>query len=125
LGGDRRAVCKKSDFNKTLRARKARAGIAKGAWVGAGREIARKQRGAQRLAIGKSFLSWTQKHANFGDIRTRLRAFRAQADLINKARHAKSSYVIKDSHKKKAVYWGGRKTLKWYRRAAKQALDKA
>ncbi|MGA0846890.1 MAG: hypothetical protein ACO3RV_10130 [Luteolibacter sp.] len=124
LNGGKKAICKQSDFRKALTARKTRAGMAKGAWLGAGKEIAKRQRGSDRLTIGKGFLSWTQKHTHRGAARASMMAFRAAADLINKARHSASDYVIKDSHKRKAVEWGGRKTLKWYQHAAKKALDK-
>jgi len=66
LGGDRKAICRKADFNKALRARKTRAGMAKGSWIGAGQRLARRQRGAKRINIGKNFLSWTHRHANKG-----------------------------------------------------------
>lgn len=125
LSGDQKALCKKSDFNKALRARKVRAGMAKGAWLGAGAEIAKRQRGASRLTIGKNFLGWTRKHDHRGKADRRGVPFRPSVILRNEARHTSSSYVVKRGHMKKAVYWGGRKTLTWYRRAAKEALDKA
>jgi hypothetical protein len=123
LGGDRKAICRKADFNKALRARKTRAGMAKGSWIGAGQRIARRQRGAKRINIGKNYMGWAQKHADKGTA-TQTGRFRAIANLISKARHTRSSYVLKKSKIKGAVQKGGRNTLRWYKRAAKKALDK-
>lgn len=125
LSGGQKALCKKADFNKALRARKLRGGMAKGAWLGAGMEIARRQRGARQISIGKNFLGWTQKHKGRGEAKRSGTMFRPSAELRNKAKHTSSSYVVKKGHMKKAVMMGGRKTLTWYRRAAKAALDKA
>jgi len=125
ISGEQKALCRKSDFTKALRARKVRAGLAKGAWIGAGMDIARRQRGGRRISIGKNFLGWTHKHKGRGDAVRTGTPFRPTATLKNKARHSSSSYVIKRGHMAKAVMMGGRKTLNWYRKAAKQALDKA
>lgn len=125
LAGSQKALCKLSDFNKAKAARNRQAGMAKGAWLGAGEEIAKRQRGASRLTLGKSFLGWTRKHDHRGKADRRGVPFRPSVILRNEARHTSSSYVVKRGHMKKAVYWGGRKTLTWYRKAAKEALDKA
>lgn len=118
-------VAKKSDVNKVIRARKKHAGMAKGAWLGAGQKIAKAQTGANQIRIGKNFLGYAQKHSGLGAVRKKFGGFRPHADLVNKARHSGSRYVMKSSAVRRARLWGLRKTIKWYNRAAKEALDKA
>jgi hypothetical protein len=61
-----RYICKQADFNKVVRSRTKLWGAAKGAWIGAGQDVARRQSGMNRISIGKNFLSWAQKHASKG-----------------------------------------------------------
>ena len=122
--GGRKAICRKSDFTKALSIRRRRGGIAKGGWVGAGQAIAKRQRGANRIKIGKNYLSWTQKHTQAGTAKRTGSLFRPTADIINKARHTRSQYVINKGEMRRAVMWGGRNTLKWYKRTARAMLKK-
>ena len=108
---------------KVIKNRSARAGIAKGAWLGAGVDIARKQKGAQRINIGKNFLGYAQKHSARGSASTTMDPFNPIAFLKNKSRHSASGYVLSEQEKAKAVGFGLRKTISWYRVAAKTALD--
>lgn len=118
-------IAAKSTLAKVRRERGIRAGIAKGAWLGAGQEIAKRQRGAQRINIGKGFLSYAQKHASRGTARASGNPFRPIAFLMNRARHSASGYVLSESEKNKALGFGLRKTISWYRHATKQALEKS
>lgn len=120
-----RKVAKKSDVNKVISLRRKKAGMAKGGWLGAGQDIAKAQRGTQRIRIGKNFLGYAQKHSDMGEVKKRFIPFRPAAELRNRAKHTRSSYVMKSSTIRRARYWGLRKTLTWYRRAAKASLDKA
>lgn len=125
LPPDRRGVARESDFRKAFRIRSMRAGMAKGPWIGAGHDLARAQRGTQRVTIGKNFLSYAQKHARLGSARRPRVGFRAIASVNNRAKHTSSSYVLKRGAIRTALAWGARKTATWYRRAAKAKLDKA
>ena len=67
LPRDQRYICKQSDYNKVATRRAKLWGAAKGAWLGAGRDIARRQSGLDRINIGKNFLGWTARHHGKGN----------------------------------------------------------
>ena len=115
-------ISSKSILAKVRRARFLRAGIAKGGFIGAGMAIARHQRGGNRIAIGRNFLGYAQKHADKGTAQATGSPFRPIAKLINKSRHSGSGYVLSDAEKSKAVGYGFRKTLNWYRQATHRAI---
>jgi len=119
-----RKVCTEATFKKAMRDRFKLAGIAKGAWIGAGQDIAKHQTGQDRIAIGKNFLAYSQKHASRGHGIPAKSGFSPVAVLENKAAHSASSWVLKDSSKRSAVAFGARKTITWYRKALKAKLDK-
>ena len=108
---------------KVVRMRSVRAGIAKGAWIGAGVEIAKKQKGANKINIGKNFLGYAQKHSARGDAKATANPFNPIAFLRNKSAHSGKDYVLSQKEKDNAVGFGLRKTINWYRMAAKKALD--
>lgn len=110
---------------KALRVRNAAAGMAKGGWLGAGMEIARAQTGQGRINIGKNFLGYAQKHSRKGNAQKPISPFRPVATLNNTMRHSGKSNVISNGATAKAIGFGLRKTIQWYRKAAKQSLDKA
>jgi hypothetical protein len=118
-------IASKSTMTKVRRLRFLRAGIAKGGFIGAGMAIARHQRGANRIAIGQNFLGYAQKHAERGTARATGSPFKPIAKLINRSRHSGSGYVLSDAEKSKAVGFGFKKTLAWYRHAAKRAIDQS
>ena len=66
LRREERYVCKRADFNKVVRDRAKRWGVAKGAWLGAGDRISRMQKGLDRNTIGKNFLRFAQRHKKAG-----------------------------------------------------------
>ena len=120
---EERAVCKRSDMNKTLVRRKKLAGIAKGSWIGAGRKLARRARGPNPPRIGKNFMNWTQKHADKGNgkLRTALLG-KSHVLLISNAPHTKDKGILPPRLVKDAVKRGWKKTLNWYRREVKRRL---
>lgn len=118
------AICTLTIFRKAMKIREANSGMAKGAWLGAGAKIALKQKGAERISIGKNFLSYAQKHSSKGDASVTSDVFKPIGKLINKARHSGSNYVLTDGAKAKAVGFGLQQTIRWYRSAARKALDK-
>lgn len=111
-----------SVVNKVIRARKKRNGIAKGAWLGAAHDIARYQTGADRINIGRNFLSYAQKHAALGKATRTASAINPLATLINTAEHSRSPYVLSHSESMKAIRFGLTKTIKWYEMTARRAL---
>lgn len=111
------AVCRKTTFRKAFALRKRLAGKAKGPWLGAAMDIAKMQRGARQIRIGKNFMSYAQKHSAKGKAKKPLRGPFPIARLINNAAHVADSYVLKRSQITKALSMSGRKTLTWYKRA--------
>ena len=113
-------VVKRTVFEKALKARFARAGMAKGGWLGAGQDMAKHQTGAQRITIGKNFISRAQKHSGFGKADAPRNGFFAVGYLHNRASHVASRHVLRSSAIDKSMVWGLRKTLSWYRAAMKR-----
>lgn len=119
------AICTIDVFNKAMKGRFARAGMAKGGWLGAGADIAKRQTGTDRINIGKNFLGYAQKHSAKGSATATANPFRPIASLKNGAKHSGSSYVLSEKEKRKAILFGARKTLSWYKHATKRKLDSA
>lgn len=111
-------------LKKAVAIRMKRAGIAKGGFIGAGQDIARAQTGMDRINIGRNFLSYAQKHAAFGDATKPRSGFNPSATLRNKASHTSKDYVLKKSAVDKAIGFGLRKTISWYR-AAMRRVDRS
>ena len=105
---------------RTLLARRKRAGIAKGGWLGAGQDIAQAQKGTDRISIGKNFLGYAQKHSKYGNATRPREGWSSFALLSNRAGHSASSHVLKRSHAQSAIDWGLKKTITWYRSALKR-----
>lgn len=66
LNPSEKYLCRRSVFNKVATKRERLWGVAKGSWIGAGQSAAKKQKGLDRISIGKNFLSWAQRHADKG-----------------------------------------------------------
>jgi hypothetical protein len=119
-----RKVCTEAVFKAAMKIRFKNAGMAKGGWLGAGMVIARMQSGTERINIGKNFLSYAQKHSNYGTAKPPMNGYSPTAEMFNRVRHSGARTVLSDKAKNAAIEWGLRKTLTWYKKATKQALDK-
>lgn len=113
-----------ANLKKALRIRNQLAGMAKGGFLGAGQEIARAQTGTNRISIGRNFLGYAQKHARFGSATRPTDASRPMVSLINTVRHTSDNDVVAPTAERKAVSFGLTKTLQWYRKAARDSLDR-
>lgn len=122
---EEKRCCSLAQFNKARRIRYQAAGAAKGPWLGVGQKLARLQRGAGQIKIGKNFLGYAQKHAKYGDARPPRGMLNPTAFLVNKVSHVGNPYVLKKGAIFNAIRWGAINTLKWYRAAARAALKKA
>ena len=123
LPQDEIGIAPKGIVAKVRKLRAERAGAAKGPWLGAGVDIARRQTGTDRINIGKNFLGYAQKHSARGSATATANPFRPIASLKNGAKHSGSSYVLSEKEKRKAILFGARKTLSWYKHATKRKLD--
>jgi len=117
---------KKNVFGQTLKLRKKRAGKAKGAWLGAGEKAAAKQKGNDRISIGKNFMSYAQKFSRRGNARfSGMLLSKKFCTLVNTYYHAQLKRVVSASARINAVRIATEKTLKWYKKANKaNALKK-
>jgi len=125
LSIDQRKVCTPKVFKDAMRIRFKLAGMAKGAWLGAGQDIAKAQQGADRINIGKGYLSWTQKHSRRGHGTPAKSGWSPSAILKNNAAHSASPHVVSARAKNESISAGLDKTVKWYNKALKAKLDKA
>lgn len=112
-------------FRKAMKERFKRAGMAKGGWIGAGKNLARFETGTQRIGIGKNWVSYAHKHEKRGSAKPPRSGFFPIGELLNGYAHSASPHVLAKSAAKASIMWGLRKTISWYRKAAKIALDKA
>jgi len=120
--GDRK-ICSLTTLRKAIRIRMKKAGMAKGGWLGAGQEIARAQTGSAKITIGKNFISYAQKQTSFGDATKPTPGMNPIATLRNKSSHSSDDYVLKRGQIDRAIGFGLKKTLTWYRQAIK-AIDR-
>lgn len=109
-------------IRKVITARKKKAGIAKGGWIGAGRRAAGFQRGGKRLTIGKNFISWAHRHAEYGTAKRSARSFQPTITLHNRVSYSSSPHVMPAGHTQKNLTWAARKTLTWYEKAMEREL---
>ena len=111
-------------FDAAMRARYKRAGMAKGGWIGAGQQIARRQKGQARINIGKNWLGYAHKHSKFGTARMRLNPFNPVSFLTNSAKHITSRHVLNPAAFRIASIRSLRATTTWYRRSLRSSLGK-
>jgi len=124
LAPEDRKVCTRKVFSQAIKIRSKRAGMAKGGWLGAGKDIANAQTGMDRVSIGKNYLGYAQTAGSkFGSARKPAPGFNPAAFVTNSVSHVSSPHVMKRSAYDKALGFGLKKTLTWYRKAIK-ALDR-
>jgi hypothetical protein len=110
-------------FNKAVSIKMQRAGMAKGAWIGAGNRIAAAQKGSGRVTIGSNFMKYAQKHAGLGSAKRPIPGFKPFSQITNSTRYSSDPYVLRKSQIQSALNDGKRKTLNWYRYALR-LIDK-
>ena len=118
-----RMICDQKTFKKAIKSRLARSGMAKGAWIGAGNEIANAQTGSDKQNIGRNFLSYTQKHQKWGSAKRPLSGWRPSANLTNKLSYSGNTKVLSKSGITKAIQFGLKKTITYYSKTLR-AIDK-
>lgn len=123
LPSTEKKVCDLATFKKAIRERAKAAGMAKGAWIGAGNDIAKKQKGADKITIGAGFLKYAQKHSGFGSSVAPTIGWNPKAKLTNKVRHSSDPNVISAAAFPKASAWGLKNTIRFYKKAL-AAIDK-
>lgn len=118
-----RNIVSRQIFQKAMRERNKRAGMAKGGWIGAGQTIARAQHGIAKVNIGKNYLSYAQKHESYGTAEKPASGWRPFSKLTNKLAYSSDKNVLTTGGAKRSIDWSLKKTVKWYGMAMKE-LDK-
>ena len=115
---DRCKVCSRSLLRRAINQKyKQTAGSAKDGWLDAADEIAKRQKGRNPARIGASFMRFARKKKRQGTAKTRKGLARSTGELTNRLPYVRSRYVLKNSHKRRAIRDSMRNTLKWYRAA--------
>ena len=120
----RKIITTKKAMQTAIKKRLANAGMAKGAWLGAGKQIASKQRGTQRINIGKNFMGYAQKHSYLGRAVETGSLFNPETKLINMVSYTSKRNSLNPAQADQAIGDALKKTIRWYSKAAKEALDK-
>lgn len=118
-----RLIVDRGNFAQWLKPRLAKAGMAKGGWIGAGRDLMRVQNGPDKANIGKNFLNYAQKHAYMGMATKPKPIGSPYTQMTNRVNHVGSDHVLNKGRIPKAQKFALRKTVKFYSKALK-ALDK-
>lgn len=118
----RRRVSLKT-FNKAVSIKMQRAGMVKGAWIGAGNRIASAQTGSGRITIGSNFMKYAQKHSGLGSAKPPSSGFKPVSQITNSLNYSSDPYVLRKSQIDTALSDGKKKALKWYKYALR-LIDK-
>jgi hypothetical protein len=110
-------VALRKNVEKAVRERHKSSGEAKGGWLAAGKSLAQKQTGAQRITIGASFLGYAQKTRATGSGTLKKGVFNPSAFLTNNVPHSSDKSVLSANQAQKAIDGALPNTLKWYRSA--------
>jgi len=120
-----RMVCQSSIFKKAMTIRKKKSGMAKGGWIGAGHDIAKAQTGQDKIQIGKSYMAYTQKAgASYGSAKKPKSGFKPAAYITNSVEHTASNDVLAKSGIQKAIEFGLKKSINYYRSALRALAKK-
>jgi hypothetical protein len=120
-----RKLCSRAVFNKAITIKTKRAGMAKGGFLGAGMDIARRQKGQDKINIGKNYFGYAHKHSHFGSAtKPKAGSKKPTSKITNRVSYTSDEYVIKKSAMKKAMKEGLKKTLEWYKSALRRQNKK-
>ena len=124
LGDAQKKTVTAETLNQALAAKFERIGMAKGAFLGAGMELVSKQKGTDKISIGKSYLTHAQKWSKLGNATVKNGFFTPSAALNNTAKHSADPEILSDTKKKTTVKRALINTLKWYDKATTAKLKK-
>lgn len=124
LPDEEKRICSVETFEDAMRIRTAKAGMAKGAWIGAGMDIAMRQTGTGKINIGKNYIGWAHRHKTRGRGTVQKAPWSPSATMANNLNYASDKSVLSDARIKRAVMWGLKNTIKWYEKATEAKLKK-
>ena len=114
------ACCSARTFKAALVIKNKKAGMAKGAWLGAADAAAAFAPGVK--ATGKNLLSYAKKHSHFGTAKKSGNDFNPTITLTNRLRYSSDKNVLSVSEIRKNYYWAAKKVLNEYKMAVRKAL---
>lgn len=120
LKPEERYICKRPEFNRVRQRRTKLWGAAKGAWIGAGQQIAKQQEGMQRINIGKNFLGWTHRHANKGRAEKHGGGDNTSVYLVNKTR---GGAKLSSTYIHRAMHYARKTLFRYYGAILKEKLS--
>jgi len=118
-------VALRKTVEKAVRERHKASGEAKGGWLAAGKSLAGKQTGAQRITIGSGYLSYAQKAGGTGSGTLKKNMFSPSAFLTNNVSHASDPSVLSSNQARKAIDGALPNVLKWYKMAMRPKKSKS
>ena len=107
-------LCTQTDFNKAVEVKVARAGLAKGGWLGAGIFIAGEQSGLDRIQISRGYIPWAYRNTHLGRGSMDKTPHHPTASLANNAKYTVSDYVLAQTNIDRAIMQAGMQTIKRY-----------
>lgn len=101
-------------FRSAMIVRKRRAGKAKGAWIGAGKALARFAKRGKRINIGKNFLSYAHKFSSGGSATFRPSMWSPVGTISSHVPQAGDRYVIPSADLAQAAQHSAHKVIAEY-----------
>ena len=118
---DGRKTVSLPNFRKAIKMKSVSVGKAKGSWLGAAMDVAKRQKGTNRINIGKNYLGYAQKWASGGKGIAAQNGFSPSSKLTSFVDYVSDKYVLKKRDEADAVNLALKNTVKWYRKALKTA----
>ena len=112
---NQRRKCSETVLKKLVTEKLKRAGLARGAWIGAGNAIGKYQTGSNKISIGVNRFKYAQKHNSQGNARPPSNGFNPIAIMRNNVRYSGDSYVLTNAETKLAINNSRSNTLRFYR----------
>jgi len=112
-------------FDKAMAIKAKNIGMAKGSWLGASMDVAKAQKGTARIGIGKNYLAYAQKWAKLGKGKSGAADFKSESTLTSTVPWVADKYILARNHIDYSTDKALKATVKWYRKALKEADKKS
>jgi hypothetical protein len=121
---EERKVALRKTVEGAIKLRAKAIGEAKGGWLAAGKNLAGKQTGAQRITIGAGYIGYAQKTSATGSSSVSKNLFAPVVKLTNNVAHSGDKSVLSSKAAQDAINGALPNTLKWYRMALRPKKSK-
>lgn len=120
---DRRVAIRKT-VERAVKLRAKEIGQAKGGWLAAGKDLAGKQTGSQRITIGAGYIGYAQKTSTTGSSSLSKNLFAPVVKLTNNVAHSADKSVLSSNAAQDAINGALPNAIKWYRMALRPKKSK-